>query len=214
MTNQSKRIRGNIRGKYKQFGIVDDGTRKTLMDAEECSAYIDYLDGIPIEEIHLPREDDPYYLIYGVLLNDLKGKEKTEPSSFQAEKNIFSPHATICGGEVYISWYPEILLAQPMIGGNKIMPAALLLKTSLPVESVRYAGFGYTLFSVSDGYADVLGDLIGRDYILCVRDIEEKYDEYDEDWISSVDIERMIRVAGELFPMEGGEMIEKRGYYA
>ena len=214
MKRDSDRIKEYEDKRYRQYGIVGVGKEQVLMDSEELSSYLEYRAGKSVEVTHFPKDQSPYYLAYGVLLNFLKGKEKPKMEPFEAEKNINYPHATVYGGEAYISWYPEIVLDQALFGDDRYLPAALLLKTSLPVEKKRFNGFGYTLFPAREGYQNIFDEIINREYVLCIRDIEKKYDGYEKGWIYDVDIEKMNQVADILISKEGGDGNEKRGRYA
>lgn len=200
--------------RYRQYAIVYKGKNGTLMDSEEFVAIENQRGGRALEVTHFPKEKLPYYLVYGLLLKDLKGKEKSGQGTIQAEKNTDHLHKTIYGGEAYLSWYLGIRLGQPLDRNARALPVALLLKTALPIERGRGYGLGFTLFAVRKGYHDIYKEIIDRKYVLCIRDIEKKYDDFEEDWSDDVDREKMIQVAYDIYKREGGDMIEKNGCYS
>ncbi len=75
----------------------------------------------------------------------------------------------------------------------------MLLHTSLDLKKKLEYGFGHTLF-LKYKEMDIFDNILNREFLLCVRDIEKEFNPKDEkNWKKYIRIENMLRTAKYLF---------------
>lgn len=171
-----------------------------LVDCEEISHIYNYLDKeIKIEDIKTEEVDDNKtpVLAYGILLscNDDMGIEQIEDKLIQ-----YKGYGYACLDDMteYISSYDDIaVFKDDVVYGN--IPIACLLRTDLDVANGKMYGFGFTNF-LRYHNMDILSNIMNRDYLLCIRGVEESYNDSDRDnWKDHINKSTLMEIAKDIF---------------
>lgn len=182
-----------------QFAVSQfDDDKFILWSVDEACAFQQTdMKNIPQYAPIQPEDNAKYHLVYGSLIpNPLYDKDNLDFTKF-VEKYQAYAFATLFEDNVYISGYSGIKLLNQKIYCNYI-PFAALLQTSLNLNYRLDYGFGYPLFLYTPD-VDIFTNIINRQCVLCIRDIEKSFTEYTEDWEKYINEEHCLATAKELF---------------
>ena len=172
-----------------------------LVDCEEISHIFRFIDKeIALEDIKVvdTADDKEPVLAYGILMicNGIEMSVDEAEETLNNRKN----YAFACLEEMKecLSSYEDIAVFKEDVVYEDSIPIACLLKTDLDVANGKQYGFGYTMF-IRYSDMDILSNIMNRNYLLCLRGVEESFDINDKDnWKDYINKDRLIKIAKEL----------------
>ena len=188
----------------RQYGALELNDNKyVIFDAQEFAYFDEWMkDKVkskkqPNYKEIVPDENMLVQLVYGVLV--VSGEEKEE--KLIEKMGEFKNYALISleHERIYYSSYNDIEIFRGKEIYPGFIPCAMLLHTSLDLKKKLEYGFGHTLF-LKYKEMDIFDNILNREFLLCVRDIEKEFNPKDEkNWKKYIRIENMLRTAKYLF---------------
>lgn len=190
---------------YAALEVADNVFR--ILDVEEVAHFDLYKDDDSFKEkIHAefkkvePDEEAACVLAYGVLIPQY---DSTEVEQYKIYKSLdkFKNYAfgTLRDEKVYLSVYEDYVLYKDEPVYNSHIPCALLITSSLDLSEQRDFGFGHTMFLLFKDI-ELFANILNRDFIFCIGDIEESYDTADaKNWKKYIKKDKLMEIAKRLF---------------
>ena len=148
------------------------------------------------ENIH-PDEEASAQLVYAVLMPANENNKKDLCVEIKKCKNYAM--CTLEDEKLYVSGYADIEVFKGKEVYSRCIPCALLLYTSLDLKKKKEYGFGYTMF-LKHSNQKIFDNLLCREFVIVVRDIEETYNPEDEEhWKDYINEKNMLKMAREIF---------------
>lgn len=183
-----------------QYAALKLGKDYIIFDVEEYEHFDEWMETRKdkqqptYEEIE--PENEKLQLVYGVIIPAFESNIEVCQEEMEKYKNY--KLVSLKEKKLYISGYEDIKVFEDMkLYGNHI-PCAILLNTSLELEKKRDYGFGYTMFLKFQDF-EIFDNILNRQFLFCIRDIEETYASQENDWEKFIDKKKLETVARELF---------------
>lgn len=185
----------------RQYALLQIEEHSILFDAEEYQHFDEWMrnrgDNKKQPEYYIVEpENDTLQLVYGVLIPT----PDAEVSDWHKElkKYIDYTFATLEDKKIYLSAYQDIEIYEDMKIYEMSIPCVMLLNTVLDLKEKQDYGFGHTMFLKYRDF-EIFDNIFNRQFLFCVRDIEETYDGQQSNWKEFIDKQKLECVARELF---------------